>query len=46
MINNSNNILLLEDDETLGYLLSEYLGINGFNVSWAKTSVNCLQLLE
>jgi DNA-binding response OmpR family regulator len=46
MINNSNNILLLEDDETLGYLLSEYLGMNGFNVSWAKTSVNCLQLLE
>jgi len=46
MINNSNNILLLEDDETLGYLLSEYLGMNGFKVSWAKTSVKCLQLLE
>ena len=46
MINNTNNILLLEDDETLGYLLSEYLQMNNFTVSWAKTSEMCLQLLE
>ena len=46
MINKTNKILLLEDDETLGYLLSEYLGMNDFNVLWAKTSVKCLQLLE
>lgn len=30
------NLLLAEDDETLGYLLSEYLTLNGFSVVWAK----------
>lgn len=29
-------ILLVEDDETLGYLLSEYLRIKDFQVVWAK----------
>jgi DNA-binding response OmpR family regulator len=30
------HLLLAEDDETLGYLLSEYLALNGFSVVWAK----------
>ncbi|MFO0447695.1 MAG: response regulator transcription factor [Pseudomonadota bacterium] len=28
------NLLLAEDDETLGYLLKEYLMMHGFNVDW------------
>jgi DNA-binding response OmpR family regulator len=30
------HILLAEDDETLGYLLKEYLILNNFLVTWAK----------
>ncbi|WP_228853363.1 response regulator transcription factor [Aegicerativicinus sediminis] len=30
------HILLLEDDETLGYLLSEYLKLKQFEVTWCK----------
>lgn len=29
-------LILVEDDNSLGYLLSEYLGMKGFNVTWAK----------
>lgn len=29
-------ILLVEDDNALGYLLSEYLGMKGFAMTWAK----------
>nr|WP_313777845.1 MULTISPECIES: response regulator transcription factor [unclassified Allomuricauda] len=29
-------ILLVEDDNALGYLLSEYLGMKGFAITWAK----------
>lgn len=32
----TKRILLVEDDEAVGYLLSEYLKMKGFNVSWAK----------
>ena len=30
------NILLVEDDQSLGYILKEYLEINDFNVVWSK----------
>ena len=46
MTTNKNKIILLEDDETLGYLLSEYLKMNDFDIDWAKTSVKCFQMLE
>ncbi|MCR9227812.1 MAG: response regulator, partial [Flavobacteriaceae bacterium] len=29
-------LILVEDDNALGYLLSEYLGMKGFMVTWAK----------
>lgn len=32
----SNRLLLVEDDENLGYILKEYLEINEFRVDWAK----------
>jgi len=33
------NILLVEDDTTLGYILKEYLEMNDFQVYWAKEGV-------
>ncbi len=32
-----NKILLIEDDESFGYILSEYLGLHDFEVTWAKS---------
>jgi DNA-binding response OmpR family regulator len=46
MTTNKSKIILLEDDETLGYLLTEYLSMNGFEMFWAKNSVDCLKMLE
>ncbi|MCG9970610.1 response regulator transcription factor [Christiangramia crocea] len=45
-MNKKNKILLVEDDESLGYLLSEYLKIKGFEVSWAKNGKDALELIE
>lgn len=45
-MNKNNKILLVEDDESLGYLLSEYLKIKNFEVSWAKTGEEALKLIE
>ncbi|HCW63633.1 MAG: two-component system response regulator [Gramella sp.] len=39
-------LLLIEDDPTLGYLLSEYLQMNGFEVVWAKTGALGLETLD
>lgn len=33
------NILLVEDDENLGYILKEYLELNHFSVTWAINGV-------
>lgn len=41
-----NKILLVEDDESLGYLLSEYLKIKNFEVSWSKTGKGALKEIE
>jgi len=46
MATNKKKIILVEDDATLGYLLSEYLIMNGFELFWAKNSVDCLKMLK
>lgn len=40
------HILLVEDDRNLGYILSEYLGMKGFEVSWAKDGTEALDLIK
>ncbi len=42
----NNRLLLVEDDESLGYLLSEYLKIKEFQVVWAKTGKDALLAIE
>ena len=39
-------ILLLEDDESFGYILSEYLRMKEMEVVWVKTAEAALQTLE
>lgn len=39
-------LILVEDDASLGYLLSEYLGMKGFEVSWAKNGQEALNKME
>lgn len=39
-------ILLVEDDEAVGYLLSEYLRMKGFELSWAKHGKEALVKLD
>lgn len=46
MLDKMNKILLVEDDDSLGYLLSEYLKIKGFDVLWAQTGEKALDLIE
>ncbi|MCG2459548.1 response regulator transcription factor [Flavobacteriaceae bacterium F89] len=41
-----NKILLVEDDTSLGYLLSEYLKMKGFDVHWAKNGLEGLEILN
>ena len=39
-------ILLAEDDPTLGYLLSEYLATQSFEVDWAKDGAEAMRLSQ
>jgi DNA-binding response OmpR family regulator len=39
-------ILLVEDDKNLGYILSEYLSMKGFDVTWAKDGAEALSLIK
>ncbi len=39
-------ILLVEDEESLGYLLGEYLRMKGFTVQWAKQGIEAMTFLE
>jgi DNA-binding response OmpR family regulator len=39
-------LILVEDDASLGYLLSEYLGMKGFVVAWVKNAQEALQKTE
>jgi len=41
-----NHLLLVEDDESLGYLLSEYLKMNNFEIDWVKNGKNALTKLS
>lgn len=43
---NSKKILLVEDDESLGYLLSEYLKMKNFDVVWKKNGVVALETIS
>lgn len=45
-MDNKYKLILVEDDASLGYLLSEYLGMKGFAVTWAKTAQEALQKTE
>ena len=42
MEHKNKRLLLVEDEESLGYLLSEYLGMKGFKVTWAKDGEEAL----
>lgn len=39
-------LLLVEDDESLGYLLTEYLKMKNFLVTWAKNGKDALSILS
>ncbi|TRZ43305.1 response regulator transcription factor [Robertkochia solimangrovi] len=41
----NKKILLVEDDQSLGYLLSEYLGMKDFDVVWNKNGKEALETL-
>jgi len=40
------SILLVEDDQTLGYILKEYLELKGFGVHWAEDGRKGLRLFD
>ena len=42
----TTKILLVEDDQTLGYILKEYLEMKDFSVTWTKNGVEGLAALE
>lgn len=41
-----NEILLLEDDQSFGYILSEYLSMQDFKVQWVRTGEEALSVLK
>lgn len=43
---NKYKLILVEDDASLGYLLSEYLGMKGFSVTWTKNAQEGLKKVE
>ncbi len=43
---NRRKILLVEDDESLGYLLSEYLKMKDFNILWKKNGNSAIEILQ
>jgi DNA-binding response OmpR family regulator len=42
----NRKILLVEDDETLGYLLTEYLKMKDFNIQWEKDGTSVVEILN
>ncbi len=40
------SILLVEDNDTLGYILKEYLEMKGFKLAWAKTGKQGLEVFN
>jgi DNA-binding response OmpR family regulator len=41
-----NRILLIEDDDGFGYILSEYLSLHEFQISWVKSGEEGLKKVE
>ncbi len=39
-------LLLVEDDKNLGYILSEYLSMKGFEVTWSRDGEDALALIK
>lgn len=39
------SIILVEDDQSLGYLLSEYLQMKGFKVTWARDGEKAMEVI-
>tara|TARA_R110000796_G_scaffold41772_2_gene103385 strand:- start:47842 stop:48543 length:702 start_codon:yes stop_codon:yes gene_type:complete len=46
MNSNKYKLLLVEDDLSLGYLLSEYLKMKGFEITWVKTGKEALVSID
>ena len=46
MLTQPTKILLAEDDETLGFLLKEYLTTQEFEIEWAKDGATALRLFK
>jgi len=46
MAMHNKRLLLVEDEESLGYLLSEYLDMKGFKVTWSKNGQDALKILK
>ncbi|NER09247.1 DNA-binding response regulator, OmpR family, contains REC and winged-helix (wHTH) domain [Muriicola jejuensis] len=46
MADNLPKIMLVEDDTSLGYLLTEYLQLKGFKVFWASGGKKAIEKLE
>lgn len=46
MLNVKPKILLIEDDESLGYLLSQYLTLKNFEIHWEKNGKSGLKALD
>ena len=42
----NRHLLLVEDEESLGYLLSEYLSMKGYKITWAKNGEEALDVLK
>ncbi len=42
----NRKILLVEDDESLGYVLSEYLKMKAFDIVWAKNGKAALEMIH
>lgn len=42
----NRRILLVEDDESLGYLLTEYLRMKAFDVTWVKNGLEALKVIK
>jgi len=39
------NIILIEDNESFGYILAEYLNLHDYSVDWAKTGAEGIQMM-
>ncbi|MBX2871658.1 MAG: response regulator transcription factor [Saprospiraceae bacterium] len=40
-----HNIILIEDNESFGYILAEYLSLHDYSVDWAKTGTEGIEMI-